>query len=117
MDPDPHPESTIVLREQEDADGTRYLDATIDKTGRLVLEGQDVGNGVERAFGEGYREYEWRWTVPVSELPAAIEALGGEPGESPLAVAARWIEAHGTDPGVALKAAKVRIELWSRLGD
>lgn len=116
MDSDPH-DTTVVLRDQDDTDGTRYLDATIDKAGRLVIEGQDVGAGVEHAFGEGYREYEWRWTVSVSEIPAAVAALGGEPGESPLAVAARWIGEHGTDPGSALKAAKVPTEFWSRLGD
>ena len=116
MDFDPH-DTTVVLRDQDDADGVRYLDATIDKAGRLVFEGQDVGAGVERAFGEGYREYEWRWTVPVDLVPAAVEALGGAPGESPLAVAARWMQEHGTDPGAALKAAKGRVEFWSRLGD
>lgn len=116
MDFDPH-DPTVVLRDRDGADGTRYLDATIDKAGRLVIEGQDVGAVVERQFGEGYREYEWRWTVKPDDIPAAIEALGGETGESPLAVAARWTEEHDTDPGSALKAAKVRIELWSRLGD
>jgi hypothetical protein len=116
MESDPL-DTTVVLRDQEDSDGIRYLDATIDKAGRLVIEGQDVGAGVERAFGEGYREYEWRWTVPVTEIPAAVATLGGEPGEPALAVAARWIDAHGTDPGVALKAARIRLEFWSRLGD
>ncbi|HYO43598.1 MAG TPA: hypothetical protein VES19_10415 [Candidatus Limnocylindrales bacterium] len=116
MDFEPY-NATVVLRDQEDRDGTRYLDATIDKNGRLVFEGQDVGAGVEHAFGEGYREYEWRWTVNADDIPAAIEALGGAPGEPPLAVAVRWIEQHGTDPGSALKAARVRTEFWSRLGD
>ena len=116
MDFDPH-DPTVILRDQDDADGTRYLDATIDKAGRLVIEGQDVGSGVERVFGEGYREYEWRWTVKPDDIPAAMAALGGEPGESPLAVAARWSGANGTDPGSAIQAAKVRIERWSRLGD
>lgn len=110
-------ERTAVLRDLDDDSGTRYLDATIDKAGRLVIEGQDVGAGVERQFGEGYREYEWRWTVKPDDIPAAVAALGGEPDESPLAVAARWIAEHGTDPGSAIRAAKVRIELWSRLGD
>ncbi len=116
MDFDPH-DPTVILRDREDSDGTRYLDATIDKAGRLVIEGQDVGAGVEHSFGEGYREYEWRWTVKPDDIPEATAALGGEPGESPLAVAARWIEEHDTDPGSAIKAARVRIELWSRLGD
>lgn len=114
---DPDPSTTVVLREQDDTDGSRYLDATIDKAGRLVIEGQDLGAGVEHAFGEGYREYEWRWTVRVDDLAAAVEALGGAPGEPALAVAARWCAEHGTDPGVAIKAARVRIEFWSRLGD
>jgi hypothetical protein len=117
MDEDPAPESTVILRDVEDADGTRYLDATMDARGRLVIEGQDVGAGVERLFGEGYREYEWRWTVPADLVPAAAGALGGSPGEAPLAVVARWIGEHGTDPGSAIRAAGIRIEHWSRLGD
>ena len=116
MDFDPH-DTTVVLRDHEDADGLRYLDATIDKAGRLVIEGQDVGAGVERKFGEGYREYEWRWTVQPADIADAVETLGGQPGESPLVVAARFMELHGTDPGSTLKTANVRIEFWSRLGD
>ncbi len=117
MDHSPALDSTVVLRDDDDARGTRYLDATIDAKGRLVIEGQDLGAVVETVFGEGYREHEWRWTVEPGELAAAVAALGGGPGDPPLAIVARWTAERGTDPGSAIKAAGVRIGFWRRLGD
>jgi len=51
----------VVLRNTRDADGTRYLEASINAEGDLVIEGQDLGPGVEEIFG--IREYEWAWTI------------------------------------------------------
>jgi hypothetical protein len=118
MDNPPDPTPTAILRDQRDPDGSRYLDATLGADGRLLIEGQDVGAGVERVFGDGIREYEWSWTVRPASVPAAVAALDGAPHEPPLAVVARWSAAHeGVDPGSALKKAGVPIEFWSRAGD
>ena len=118
MDVAPDPTAPVVLRDQQDADGSRYLDATLGADGRLLIEGQDIGAGVERQFGEGMREYEWSWTVRPADVPAAVAALDGAPDEPPLAAIARWSAAHeGVDPGRALKKAGVPVEFWSRLGD
>lgn len=118
MDNPPDPTPAAILRDQHDADGSRYLDATLGADGRLLIEGQDVGAGVERVFGEGIREYEWSWTVRPANVPAAVAALDGTPDEPPLAAVARWSAAHeGGDPGRALKQAGVPIEFWSRAGD
>ena len=48
----------ITLRNVRDDLGTRSLEAFVLPTGDLVIEGQDYGDGVEAAFGEGIREYE-----------------------------------------------------------
>ena len=42
MDFDPH-DPTVVLRDQDDADGTRYLDATIDKAQEAFRNMDSVG--------------------------------------------------------------------------
>lgn len=118
MDTSPDPTPPVVLRDQHDADGSRYLDATLGADGRLLIEGQDLGAGVERIFGEGIREYEWSWTIRPASVPAAVAALDGAPGEPPLAAIARWSAAHeGADPGKVLKEAGVPVEFWSRRGD
>jgi hypothetical protein len=118
MDDGSDPTPAAILRDQQDADGSRYLDATLGADGRLMIEGQDVGAGVERVFGDGIREYEWAWTVRPANVPAAVAALDGTPDEPPLAVVARWSAAHqGADPGSALKKAGVPVEFWSRAGD
>ena len=118
MDTTPDPAPLVVLRDQHHADGSRYLDASLGSDGRLLIEGQDIGLGVERVFGEGIREYEWAWTIRPDGVPAAIVALDGAPGEPPLSVVARWSANHaGADPGGVLKKAGVPVEFWSRAGD
>ncbi len=46
---------SIVLRDQRDGNGLRYLAAKRRTGGGIVIEGQDLGPGVERAWGEGNR--------------------------------------------------------------
>ena len=73
---------------------------------------------VESVFGSGNTEYEWCWTVRPDDVPAAVAALGGDPGEDVLAVVARWSGANeGKDPGDRLKAAVVPVEFWNRVGE
>ena len=118
MDSSSEPEAPVVLRDEEDTGGSRYLDASLGTDGRLLIEGQDIGAGVERVFGEGIREYEWAWTVRPDAIPAAVAALEGTADELPLTVIARWSAAHpNADPGRALKKAGVAVEFWSRAGD
>lgn len=69
---------TVVLRRCVDGDGTRYLEATFNDSGDLVIEGQDLGQGVEQVFGPGIREYEWIWTIRRGDLPKLKALLGGD---------------------------------------
>jgi hypothetical protein len=115
--PRPNRQGSVVLREQRDADGVRHLSAAWREDGSLVIEGQDLGPGVERAFGEGYTEYEWAWTIPPDAVEATIVALGGGDGEGVLTLLQGYA-AHGErDPGSHLREAGVPIEFWSRVGD
>lgn len=106
---------TVILRDSRDEGGSRYLAAKL-AAGTLRIEGQDLGQSVEDILGD--REYEWTWTVAAAAIPAAVQALGGDPGSDPLAVVATWSAANGgADPGQRLRDAGVAIEFWSRIGD
>lgn len=110
--------ATITLRERRDADGSRRLSAERRSDGSIVIEGHDIGPGVERVVGAGLTEYEWAWVAGPDAVPAVVAALGGRAGDDPLPLLAAWYAAHGSvDPGSHLREAGVAIELWSRVGD
>jgi len=112
------PLTSISLRDYRDEGGLRHLGATRMPDGGILIEGQDLGPGVERAFGAGLTEYEWAWAVPPDAVPAAVAALDGHEGDDPLRLLAGWFEAHGgIDPGTHLRQAGVPVEFWSRIGD
>ncbi|MCJ7578904.1 MAG: hypothetical protein MUP98_00035 [Candidatus Aminicenantes bacterium] len=71
----------VVLRDLEDAEGTRYLEARVKGDGALIIEGQDLGNGVRKIFGEGIGEYEWSYIIKKENIPLVIKALGGQEGD------------------------------------
>jgi len=66
---------SVVLRDVRDPQGDlRYLEASVTAAGDLVIEGQDLGDGVERVLG--VREYEWVWKVRSPYVAALARALG-----------------------------------------
>jgi hypothetical protein len=108
----------VVLRDLRDAGGRRFLEARRREDGGIVIEGQDLGPGVESAFGAGLTEYEWAWAIEPHAVPATIEALGGHEGDDALRLLAAWSGEHGgEDPGSHLREAGVPIGFWSRVGD
>lgn len=112
------PLATVTLREQRDADGFRRLSADRRPDGGIMIDGHDLGPGVERIFGSGLTEYEWAWVIDPGAIPSVIAALGGGEGDDPLRLLAAWYVAHGgVDPGSHLREAGVPIEFWNRVGD
>jgi hypothetical protein len=112
------PLTSIVLRQARDEGGVRYLAATRRPDGGVHIEGQDLGRGVEQAYGPGLTEYEWDWSIEAAAVPALIAALDGQPGDDPLRVIDQWFNAHGQiDPGIHVKEAGVPIDFWNRIGD
>lgn len=106
--------TNVVLRRVKDADGTRFLGASLTADGNIVIEGQDLGDGVERFFG--VREYEWIWTIPAASVPALLAALGV--ADNPLAALQAQFSGENAallDP--FLEANGISTERWSRLGD
>lgn len=105
----------VVLRDIKDDDGSRYLAAERKPSGDIVIEGQDLGPGVERFLG--CYEYEWIWTIKAADVGRLAEALGGT-GERVLELLA---EKFGADKAAGLRAflseSAVAHEVWSRMGD
>ena len=56
-----------MLRDVRDDQGTQHLQAKLTREGDLVIEGQDLGAGVQRALG--VYEYEWVWTIQAADVP------------------------------------------------
>jgi hypothetical protein len=105
---------SVKLRETRDGLGTRYLDARLLDDGSLSIQGQDIGAGVERAFG--YGEYEWAWTVRPEHVADLLSAL--DSGDDVLAALARRFSgdaAAGVKP--FLDEHGIPYESWSRIGD
>jgi hypothetical protein len=104
----------VILRHIRDADGLRHLEASLNAAGDLVIEGQDLGDGVERALG--VREYEWTWTVRAAHLPDLSRALGMT-GDVLAALATRFSGENAAELGSFLQSERIPHERWSRLGD
>lgn len=104
----------IVLRDTRDADGSRRLTARLDRNGDLLIEGQDLGDGVERAFG--VREYEWTWTVAAADLSTLRAALGIDDDLLP-ALQRRFGGTAAGGLGRFLEAHAITYSGWSRTGD
>ena len=106
----------MTLRSSKDERGSRSLVAEL-REGDLVLEGQDLGRAVEEFFGEGTTEYTWTLTVPGEDVPAAVEALGGNPKVDVLEFLKRWFaESTDADFRAALEAAGVTTDFTSHIG-
>ena len=106
--------SRIVLRRVHDADGSRLLEASLTATGDLLIEGQDLGDGVERIFGS--REYEWAWTISAGDLPALLHALEAT-GNILSVLGERFSGESAALLGPFLETHNIPHTRWSRVGD
>jgi hypothetical protein len=112
--PKPKEQAHVILRNERTEGDLRYLGASYSSNGDLVIEGQDLGNTVEAAFG--YREYEWTWTIARPDLPTLAEALDTK---SNLLGA---LESRFRGPAAAhlatfLQENEIPYKSWSRIGD
>lgn len=85
--------------------------ATWDEGGPLVIQGQDLQPGL---FGAS--EYEYALSVPASDVPALISALGVETADDVLA----YLQANGesivqNDERAWLEGLGITPEFWSRI--
>ena len=81
-----------------------------------MIQGHDMGQGVEDVFGEGFREYEWAWTIRAGDVSKLAEALGGR--EDVLgALKTRFGGDQSGELGEFLESKGITVERWSRMGD
>ena len=106
--------SVVVLRDSEDAEGTRLLQAFLSSDGDILIQGRDYGDGVEQIFG--LREYEWAWRIPAGHVPALLRALEAE-DDVLSALKRRFSGNDDAHLGEFLDAHGIATEKWSRLGD
>jgi hypothetical protein len=66
----------MVLRDERDDRGTRYLDAALERTAPCE-SGHDQGLRVSEFFGAAITSYEWVYVVAADRVPALIRLLGG----------------------------------------
>ena len=111
-------ERRVNLRHEVSGRDRRNLWAVVTAEGDLRIEGQDLGPEVERIFGEGLTEYEWDVTVRAANIPQALVALGGAPGDDVLMLLQqRYSGPAAGEIEQRLEDAGVPTEFWSRIGD
>lgn len=81
-----HVARRIVLRDDRDDRGTRYLDAALEEDGTLRITGHDRGVRVSEFFGAAITSYEWVYLVAADRIPALIRLLGGHDSDDVLAL-------------------------------
>jgi hypothetical protein len=104
----------VVLRNVKNHLGTRYLDASLTPEGDLVIAGQDLGKGVEQAFG--CQEYEWAWTIRAPDIAALLQAMGTTT-DVLSALKERFSGEKAAGIGSFLEAHAIPHDFWSRIGD
>jgi hypothetical protein len=104
----------VVLRDSEDAEGTRLLEASLSSDGDILIQGRDYGDGVEKVLG--VREYEWAWKIPADQLPVLLRALEAD-DDVLSALKRRFSGNDAAHLGPFLDAHGIATEKWSRLGD
>jgi hypothetical protein len=87
--PRPSPASRrVVLRDERDDRGTRYLDAALEEDGTLRVTGRDQGPRVSEFWGEAITCYDWVYVIAPDRVPALVRVLGGRDGDDVLALVA-----------------------------
>jgi hypothetical protein len=106
----------VTLRDTRDEDGSRQLSASLKGDGTLLIEGQDIGPGVERFFGPGLMEYEWAWIIQPSGVKALKLALAYD-DDVLVALRDRFSEDAAADLQRFLEDNCIPYESWSRVGE
>ena len=105
----------VVLREERVGDDYRYLGEQLTEAGTLVIEGQDLGPGVEQHFGAGLFEYEWSWRIEGEALARLRTALGTD--DVLTGLAARFSGTAASGLSAFLSEQEIDAQFWSRVGD
>lgn len=106
--------SSVVLRNEKLENNSRYLAASYNTAGDLIIEGQDLGEDVRSVFG--YSEYEWAWSIRAANLPLLKRALGNS-DDILESLKIKFSNENAAGLITFLSANKIVFESWSRMGD
>jgi len=105
----------VTLRAERDGRDYRHLEAYVDETGRLHIDGQDLGPGTSPVSSDG--EYEWFKTIAAADVPRLVALLGGRPGDDVLDLLERGFTGpRSYDLEARIRAGDIRIELFTWSG-
>jgi hypothetical protein len=106
---------TVVISKKTDERGYFYRAIHLEDDGSLVIEGQDIGSGVEDIFGGGDNEYEFFRTI----RPPAVAELERLSGISHTGLLENLREHFGTTSALEeyLEEHGIPSGFWSRVGD
>lgn len=105
-----------MLSETRDSNGVSVRWVTLNDEGDLLIEGQDLGPGVELFFGA--HEYEFSRTVRAADVPSLRSALHLDDEDDLLAALLDRYDGKGTSElEQFVQDAGVPSEFWSRVGD
>lgn len=104
----------LVMTDVEDARGTMWRAVTLTDDGCLLIQGHDLGAGVEQIFES--REYEFERRISAAEV-LALRRLLDVAGDGDLltAIERRFKSSHDLETFVVRHG--LEGEFWSRIGD
>lgn len=106
----------IVLSETKDGNGVSARWVRLTNDGDLLIEGHDLGPGVQLFFGGN--EYEFVRTVRAADMPALRRAFQLDEEDDLLAALLERYDGRGTSElEQFIQDAGVPSEFWSRVGD
>ena len=108
------PPRRVTLRQERTGADSRFLEAYLDATGDLHLDGQDLGPGTAPVSDDG--EYEWFQRIAAADVPRLLALLGATPGEDVLDVLERgWRGARSYDLERLLRSSGIPVDrtVWS----
>jgi hypothetical protein len=103
---------TVTLRAEVDGSNSRFLSATLDDAGALLIEGQDLGPATAIVSDDG--EYEWRRTIRAEHVPALLALLDASVDANVLDVLEHhWTGARSSELERRIREADFPVETWT----
>jgi len=102
---------TVSLRAEHDGPDHRYLSATLNTEGALVIEGHDLGPKTQFVSSDG--EYEWSRTILREHLPQLLVLLDAPADADILSILERdWTGSKSYELEDRLQASDIPSALW-----
>ena len=104
----------VTLRDERDGLDSRHLEAYLDETGNLHIDGQDLGPSTSIVSGDG--ECEWRAIINAEDLPRLLGLLGAKADANLLDVLGeQWTGARAGTLEALIRDSDIRVERssWS----